>query len=141
MFTCCPDKFHRACQAAAWLTAVGLGINLALNAGCGKKAEPAPRLDPAQAPASPEPAPASAPQRAPQGATLPAAAPPAAAADYSAMLNQLTQELRRYCFEHRGAPKSFEEFAASGKVRVPPAPPGKKFAIAPERMEVVLVNR
>jgi hypothetical protein len=59
----------------------------------------------------------------------------------AAVLGQLTTALRRYAAEQRRVPKTFEEFAATGVVQFPAPPAGKKFAIDPSRLEVVLVNR
>jgi hypothetical protein len=53
-----------------------------------------------------------------------------AGADLSTRLGQLTTELRRYIAYTRTPPKSFEEFAAHARISVPPAPAGKKYAIA-----------
>ena len=71
----------------------------------------------------------------------PAAQPASAANDPAAVLGPLTQSLRKYCVEHRTVPGTFEEFAVAAGVRIPPAPPGKKFAIEPKRLEVIIVDR
>jgi hypothetical protein len=105
--------------------------------GCGKAhpsaavpADPASKAPDEAHPASAAPGPAAAP--APAAAVM---------ADSSAVLSQLTTALRKYSAQERRVPKSFEEFAATGATQVPAAPAGKKFAIDPKRLEVVLVNR
>jgi len=60
-------------------------------------------------------------------------------ADASAILGQLSLELRRYVLRSHTAPKSFEEFVKASQVQAPPAPPGKKYQI--EKGAVVLVSR
>jgi hypothetical protein len=93
------------------------------------------------------PGPAAAPgaESAPGTATPTPATPGASAAgetgNASAALVPLTQALRKYYFEHRQVPPTFEEFATVARVQVPPAPPGKKFAIERKTLEVVLVDR
>lgn len=60
-------------------------------------------------------------------------------ANTSAILSQLSLELRRYVLRSQKAPKTFEEFLTASQVQAPAAPPGKKYAI--EKGAVVLVNR
>jgi len=60
-------------------------------------------------------------------------------ADTSAVLRQLSLELRQYVLKSQTAPKNFEEFVKGSQVQAPPAPPGKKYAISGSA--VVLVNR
>ena len=60
-------------------------------------------------------------------------------ADTSAVLSQLSLELRRYVLRSQKAPKNFEEFVKASQVQAPPAPPGKKYQI--EKGAVVLVSR
>ena len=68
----------------------------------------------------------------------PAAAPIATATD----LAELTQALRKYSFEKQRVPKTFGEIVAAGYVKdLPPAPPGKKFAVDPKTVQVVLVKQ
>ncbi len=65
----------------------------------------------------------------------------AAESDPSAALVTLTQALRKYSLENRRVPASLNELVQAGYVHtMPTAPRGKKFAINPKRMEVVLVN-
>lgn len=63
-----------------------------------------------------------------------------AAADLDDVLTQLTREVRKWIVRHQRPPKNFEEFAASATVTIPPAPPGKKFALG-KPMRVIVVNR
>jgi predicted small lipoprotein YifL len=73
-------------------------------------------------------------------ATAPATAD--APADMSAVLAQLTQDLRKYSFEHRHVPASFSELTAAGiRGPIPVAPAGKQFAIDAKTMQVVLVKQ
>ena len=60
-------------------------------------------------------------------------------ANSSAVLSQLSLELRRYVLRSQKAPRNFEEFVKVSQVQAPPAPPGKKYAI--EKGAVVLVSR
>jgi hypothetical protein len=82
-----------------------------------------------------------------QPAAPPSAQPTAAqtgASDASAAarLGELTQALRRYSVEQQRVPTSLGEMVAAGYVKsLPQAPPGKKLAINPKRLEVVLVNQ
>jgi hypothetical protein len=60
----------------------------------------------------------------------------------NAVLGQLTQALRKFSFEHRHAPGSFSEFVAAASLEpIPTAPAGKKFAIDPKAVQVILVNQ
>ena len=60
-------------------------------------------------------------------------------ADSTAVLPQLTQELRNYVVRTRSVPKNYEEFIAKSQVQAPPPPAGKKYAI--QNKAVVLVDR
>ncbi len=59
--------------------------------------------------------------------------------DTGAVLERLTEELRRYVVATRSVPKDFEEFATKSKVQYPPAPAGKKYAI--KSQSIVLVKK
>ncbi len=60
----------------------------------------------------------------------------------AAQLGELTQALRRYSVEHQRVPASVAEVAAAGYVKsMPLAPHGKRFAINPKRVEVILLNQ
>jgi hypothetical protein len=55
---------------------------------------------------------------------------------------ELTKQVRRYAFEKRQLPKAVEDLVTAGYIKaVPPAPAGKKYAISPDRAEVILVNQ
>ena len=85
--------------------------------------------------------------RAQQGADAPNpnALPPATAVDTgdpAAALSALTQALRKYSAERQRVPQSLNEVISAGYLTaMPPAPPGKKYAINPKRLEVILVNQ
>jgi len=113
-------------------------LALAAAVGC-KKHEPTataktnPSVDGAQADAQP-------PTRGPGSVTAthePVVIPENA--DTSAVLRQLSLELRQYVLKSQTAPKNFEEFVKGSQVQAPPAPPGKKYAI--QGSAVVLVSR
>ena len=63
----------------------------------------------------------------------------AAGQDTAAVLAQLTAELRRYVMYTHAPPANFEEFASKDPITYPPAPDGKKYAIAGG--QVVLKNK
>ena len=89
-------------------------------AGCGKKPE------------SPTP---------PTGTATETTATPAAP-EASVDLAALTQAIRRYGMEKQKTPQSLEEVQAAGYLKtIPAAPAGKRFAIEPKRLEVILVNQ
>jgi hypothetical protein len=52
----------------------------------------------------------------------------------------LSREVRRWIARHRKAPSSFQEFASSAGVPIPPPPAGKKYELT-RQMQVILVNR
>jgi competence protein ComGC len=60
--------------------------------------------------------------------------------DTTAVLNALTQAVRKYSFDRRRVPASFEEVISAGYVKsLPPAPPGKKYAINPKTVSAILI--
>jgi hypothetical protein len=120
------------------LLAVGLGgLIVGFTFGCSSKKEESNLLPaetkPASAPAtSPAPAPAA------PAPTQPLAVSPNANNDE--ILAQLTREVRKWIVGHQRTPQSFEEFASTTQVQVPPPPAGKRYALT-KQMKVVLVNR
>jgi hypothetical protein len=109
--------------------------------GCGKKSSPVSDAGAPPAAGTTQPANPNNPNsRPPVPPAVPIAAPPGP--DMSAALSQMSAVLRRYVFEHRRTPATFEEFASSGYIRqVPEPPPGKKFAVDAKQMQIVLVDR
>ena len=62
-------------------------------------------------------------------------------AQLAATLQELTQAARRYGVEQRRAPRSMEELVSKGYVTsIPQPPPGKKFAIDKEKLQVFLTS-
>jgi hypothetical protein len=58
-----------------------------------------------------------------------------------AVLNELTQAVRKCAVEQRRAPKNLEDLVANGYLsRVPPAPAGKKYTID-KNLQVYLANQ
>jgi hypothetical protein len=119
------------------LVCMAVAIGVLSFAGCSKH-------QPTEATNNPVPPPASAPEN---GANPTLAAKPnvppvtvaPAGPDPAPMLAQLTQVLRRFSAEQRQVPKSLNELVAAGYLTaLPAAPAGKKFAIEPKRLEVVL---
>lgn len=97
--------------------------------GCGKKATQ--QATPPSAPAASQPA-----QQAPQ--PVQNSPQPAAQQNGQPDLAELNRDLIRWIVGHKRPPNSFEEFAASAGVTIPPAPPGKKYILAnPPRIQLV----
>jgi hypothetical protein len=124
---------------------------MTLSTGCGKKNEQAAPTAPqtnveASAPATTAPAnpanPANQTSQAnqtPQVANQPkqpATAQPPGEPD----LTVINRALRRWVLANRRPPRSFDDFAASAGVPIPPAPPGKKYYLGSD-MHVQLVNQ
>jgi hypothetical protein len=110
--------------------------SLALGTGCRKPSTPA-NSSASAPPAADNPAPAAeSPPATPQPS------PPAATdeAQIAAVLNELTQAVRKFGVEQRRVPKSLEEVVARGYLSsVPPAPAGKKFVID-KKLQVYLTQ-
>lgn len=108
--------------------------------GCGKKSETPPVTTlPTESQTNQAAVPPAAPGAVAVSPSTPAtnvAAAPNAGPD----LGALNQALRGWLMRNRRVPASFEEFASTAGVTIPPPPAGKKYAIT-KRMEVVLVNR
>lgn len=97
-----------------------LSLTLGLVVGCGQSPQPA---DPAK------------------GSMVTQGTSAEATSTYAdPQLAELTRELRRWIVATREKPASFEDFVAKAKIKVPPAPDGKKYALSSE-MRVTLVNR
>lgn len=60
----------------------------------------------------------------------------------AAILEQLTQAVRKYGVEKQRVPKSLEELVAAGYLtNLPQAPEGKKFVLNAKTMDVTLAKR
>jgi hypothetical protein len=65
--------------------------------------------------------------------------PAIAEADVSAVLEEMTQALRKFSFEKKRLPTSIDELVTAGYLGAKPsAPGGKRFAIDPKEARVVL---
>jgi hypothetical protein len=99
-----------------WFTCIGFSISL-LWIGCGKNSTP-------------------------PSATPPALKSDVETADVTAISNvlaELTQAVRKFSAEQRRVPASLEELIPGGYIKsLPPAPPGKTFAIDTSNLQVVL---
>lgn len=103
-----------------WIIGLALTSALWLAAGCGKEPQTAPPG---------------------KGTMVTQGASAEAASTYAdADLAELTRELRRWIVATKQRPATFEDFATNAKIKVPPPPAGKKYALSSE-MRVVLVNR
>lgn len=96
---------------------------------------PPPQAKPAESPAS----------GTSEAATPPSAQPPPPAnATEMAASNLLTVNVifKEWVERNKRVPKDFEELLAAKAFRVPPKPPaGKRFAIDPQKVEVILADR
>ena len=64
-----------------------------------------------------------------------------ASGDMQPLLNDLTQQARKYGMEQQKAPKDLNELVAKGYLSaVPQAPPGKKFEIT-RKLDVILTDQ
>ena len=105
--------------------------------GCSKKTPAAtatPPTDP-QVQAQPSPAPAQPVQPQPGRQPSPLVQP-----DGQPDLPEMNRDLIRWVMGHRRTPATFEEFAATAGVTIPPPPPGKKYMINRKDMHIVLVD-
>jgi len=129
------------------LFAVLLGS--ALVAGCSKKpgesppAQPQPTDQATNAPADNSSAAPTAPvapveMPAPSASSVVISAPENG--NMSKTLGDLSQAVRSYIVANHRQPTSFEDFVANSHIAVPPAPPGKKYALD-RRFHVILVNQ
>ena len=114
------------------------GVAIMTLTGCGKNSG-APETLQVHPAADSQPTPANRP--APVTVT-PQYVAPVTAADASATLADLTQALRRYSMEQRKVPAALSELVSRGYLKaLPAAPAGKKFAIDPKRVEVILAGQ
>ena len=96
-----------------------LSLALAIAAGCGQKSA-------TDAPTASPPAPTITATANPVPAT---SSEPPQELDRTALLERLTQALRRYSAENQRVPKSLDELVTAGYLsELPPAPAGKKYA-------------
>ncbi len=112
-----------------------LAVTVGFCGGC-KKSEPeqvttTSEVSTPSAPPQPQPSP-NQPVGQPQ-ATL-------AQPDGQPDLAELNRTLIRWIVAHKRAPASFEDFAATSGVQIPPPPAGKKYIIAKD-MHIQLVSR
>jgi hypothetical protein len=70
----------------------------------------------------------------------PAAVGPLATPDGQVDMAELNRTMIRWLVGHRRPPASFEEFAATAGVPIPPPPEGQKYIIA-KNMHILLVNK
>jgi hypothetical protein len=140
-----------------YLRRYGLGLAVCIvllsTPGCGNKEAQPQKADSTSYPASVEPqnhsaivaesqtaSAQSATAVVPQVVQNPAVVQPGS--EMSTVLAQLTQAVRRYGAEKQKVPASVNEVLGAGYVQGTPQPPaGKKFAIDPKRLEVMLVNQ
>jgi hypothetical protein len=131
----CASKFARRrgiiIKTLGLILVAGIGLM-----GCGKK----------PAPASSTPTPAPTDQAAAQSS--PGAAPsqpmhPSASGVQSngePDLAELNRTLIHWIVRNRRGPSSFQDFASTAGVQIPPPPPGKKYVIG-QNMHIQLVNQ
>jgi len=104
---------------------------LPILASCSKDQE-APAAEPSTAPAAKIAPAAPATPAVPDG-------PAIAEADVSAVLEEMTQSLRKFSFEKKRLPASIDELVTAGYLGAKPTAPGtKRFAIDPKEARVVL---
>jgi hypothetical protein len=118
-----------------WLTVGGIAL---LVGGCGKQGAPVQNQTPTPA-ADNAPVPVGPQTPAPATASAVAGANPVVDANGAADLAELSRQLRGWIVGHRRLPQSFEEFVSTANLKVPPPPPGKKYAI--NKSTVILVDR
>lgn len=122
-------------QAVTKTSTLGLTLTvIAVFAGCGKKETPAPT-----APAQPPPQ-AAQPAAAPQQPQV--SHPPVAQANAEPDMGELNRAMIRWIVRNKRAPSTFEEFASTAGVQIPPPPAGKKYVIAANKhIQLVNVNQ
>ena len=114
---------------------IAIAASAFLIAGCGKKTGSS---SPTPATQSAEPDSVVQPQAA---KATPVSVQPVQG-DTGQMLDQLTQVLRKFSVENRRVPATLDEVVAAGYLKeIPPPPAGKKFAIEPRKVQVILVSQ
>ena len=130
-----PAKFHRLGVIKITVLGVLMGLAILCSTGCGKKKSEAPPVD-----AQPAAAEAPSPTQPPRSSTEHLAVAPLATPTGEPDMAELNRTLLRWVLGHRKKPASFDEFAASANVPIPPPPAGKKYAIDGS-MHIVLVKQ
>lgn len=105
-------------------------------AGCGKKNQSSETPAPPPPVAAAQPAPATPPPTVANSEPVAAASPTNGLPD----LHPLNRALLDWIYQNNRRPASFEEFAASANIQIPPPPPGKKY-IVDSRGIIILINR
>jgi len=95
-----------------------------LTAGCGRQAQSPTPSAPAPQDTSAQPAPAT-----PTTVANSEPAPVATATNAAPDLRELNGEMLSWTMDHHRRPASFEEFAATANIKIPPPPPGKKYIL------------
>jgi len=122
------------CRASAFV-GLALVVGVLIFAGCSKTKVPAAETS---APESVQPAGTDHPAAA--GTTAAAAPAVVAAPTGEPDLKDLDRSLLRWILKNRRRPASFEDFAATAGVAIPPAPAGKKYVLA-KNMHIQLVAK
>lgn len=104
--------------------------------GCGKKETPATTASPPPAAVAPDPT--GKPAAVPVAVKPPVAS--VAQADGSVDLGELQRTVVRWVVANKRRPSSFEDFAATAGVKIPPPPAGKKYFLSHD-LHVQLVNQ
>jgi len=132
---CFPDKKIPVARHGVTV-GITLLVGVLLFTGCGKAKKP---TDETSAP-TPEAAKQMAADHVPVYAPPKTTPAPVAAPNGEPDLAELNRAMLRWLMSHHRAPASFEDFAATAGVAIPPAPAGKKYIIAKD-MHIQLVNK
>jgi hypothetical protein len=108
-----------------------------LFSGCGKKNSPAPATPPTASEVAPGQQPVTGQLATPQ---IQPPGTPLTQADGAVDMPELQRTVIRWVVANRRRPNSFEDFAATAGVPIPPPPAGKKYTITHD-LHVQLVNR
>ncbi len=132
---CFPDKKIPVARRGISV-GIALLVGVLLFTGCGKAKKTA---DETSTP-TPEAAKQMAADHVPVYAPAKTTPVPVATPNGEPDLAELNRAMLRWLMSHRRAPTSFDEFAATAGVVIPPAPAGKKYVIAKD-MHIQLVNK